>query len=91
MSPHAEGEDYIGREFFVMFPPGSTKDSFTVPIINDDVFEFDEMFSLALEIPQSAQNIGVMRGVPFMANVTIINDECESTFNCFCCKFPCSK
>ena len=91
MSPHAEGEDYTGKDFFIMFSPGSTKESFKISIINDDVFEFDEMFSLALEIPQSAQNIGVMRGVPFMANVTIINDECESTFNCLCCKFPCSK
>ena len=90
MSPHAEGEDYTGREFFVMFPPGSTKESFTIQIINDNVFESDEMFSLTLETPQPAQTIGVMRAVPFMATVTIINDECESTFNCFYCKFPCS-
>ena len=79
MSHHAEGEDYTGKDFFVMFPPGSTKESFTISIVNDDVFESQEMFSLTLEIPQPALNIGVMRGVSFMANVTIINDECEST------------
>ena len=60
-----------------MFPANSTKESFTIPIINDDVYELDEMFSLTLEIPQPAQDAGVMRGVPFMATVTITNDDRE--------------
>ena len=77
MSPRAEGEDYTGREFFVMFPANSTKESFTIPIINDDVYELDEMFSLTLEIPQPAQVAGVMRGVPYMATVTITNEDRE--------------
>ena len=81
MSPHAEGEDYSGREFAVIFPAGVTQSSCKIPIIHDEDFEPDEMFSLTLEIPQPAQDIGVMRRVPFMATVTIINDDCESTFS----------
>ena len=51
--------------------------TFSIPIVNDTVFEADEYFSLELEIPQAAQDIGVMGGNPFMANVTITNDERE--------------
>ena len=69
--------DYIGREYPVIFPAGSTNENFSIPIIDDDIFELDENFFLTLVIPQPAQDIGVMRGVPFMANITIINDESE--------------
>ena len=51
--------------------------TFSIPIVDDSVFEPDEYFSLELEIPQVAEDIGVMRGNSLMANVTITNDECE--------------
>ena len=73
----SEEEDYTGREFQVPFPEGVIKATFSIPIVNDTVFEPDEYFSLELEIPQAAQDIGVMGGNPFMANVTITNDERE--------------
>ena len=73
----SDGEDYTGGDYPVIFPAGSTKESFSIPITNDDMFELDETFFLTLVIPQPAQDIGVMRGVPFMAAVTIINDEGE--------------
>ena len=73
----SEGEDYLGTEFQVPFPEGVTKATFSIPIVDDSVFEPDEYFSIELEIPQAAQDIGVMKGNSFMANVTITNDECE--------------
>ena len=73
----SEPDDYMGREFPVFFPAGVTKANFSIPIVNDDIFEFDENFFITLEIPQPAANIGVMRGVPFQATVTITDDEGE--------------
>ena len=73
----SDGQDYTGGDYPVIFPAGSTKESFSIPITDDDIFENDETFFLTLVIPQPAQDIGVMRGVPFMATVTIINDERE--------------
>ena len=83
-SPHAEGEDYIGEEFSASFSPGQTKASFRIPIINDDVFEPDETFSLSLEIPKQAQDFGVVIGDPCILNGIISNDEggCLLMFHC---------
>ena len=86
--------DYIGREYPVIFPAGSTKESVSIPITDDDIFELDETFFLTLVIPPPAQGIGVMRGDPFMANITIINDESEFSHRVFCvpnaCISPCT-
>ena len=79
-----DGQDYTGGDYSVIFPAGSTKESFSIPITNDEIFETDETFFLTLVIPQPAQDIGVMRGVPFMANITIINDESEFSHRVFC-------
>ena len=78
-----DGEDYTGGAYSVIFPAGSTKESFSISITDDDIFETDETFFLTLVIPQPAQDIGVMRGDPFMATVTIINDERECSVATF--------
>ena len=80
----SDGEDYTGGDYPVIFPARSTKESFSIPITNDDIFETDKTFFLTLVIPQPAQDIGMMRGDPFMATVTIINDERE----CSVISFP---
>ena len=79
----SDGEDYTGGDYPVIFPAGSTKENFSIPITDDDIYENDETFFLTLVIPQPAQDIGVMRGDPFMATVTIINDECECSVATF--------
>ena len=79
----SDGEDYTGGDYPVIFPAGSTKENFSIPITNDDIFETDENFFLTLVIPPPAQAIGVMRGDPFMATVTIINDEGECSVTTF--------
>ena len=73
----SEPDDYRGREFPVFFPAGATKTNFGFPIVNDDIFELDENFFITLEIPQPATNIGIMRGEPVQATVTIRDDEGE--------------
>ena len=77
------GADYNGREFPFSFPAGSTKESFSISIVDDVIFETDETFFLTLEIPQQAQDTGVMRGDPYVATVTIINDEGECSVTKF--------
>ena len=79
----SDGEDYTGGDYPVIFPAGSTKESFSIPIVDDVTFETDETFFLTLVIPQPAQDIGVMRGDPFMATVTIINDDGECSVATF--------
>ena len=79
----SDGEDYDGRDYFVFFPAGYIKENFSIPITDDDIFETNENFFLTLVIPQPAQAIGVMRGDPFMANVTIISDERECSVAAF--------
>ena len=78
------GQDYTGGNYSVILPAGSTKENFSIPITDDDIFETDETFFLTLVIPPPAQDIGVMRGVLFMCNVTIINDDGE----CSVISFP---
>ena len=80
----SDREDYSGGDYSVILPAGSTKESFSIPITDDDIFETDETFFLTLVIPQPALDIGVMRGVPFMCNVTITNDDGE----CYVISFP---
>ena len=81
---NSDGQDYTGGDYSVIFPVRSTKANFSIPITDDDIFENDETFFLTLVIPQPAQDIGVMRGDPFMANVTTIDDDGE----CSVISFP---
>ena len=80
----SDGQDYTGGDYSVIFPARSIKESVSIPITDDDIFDRDKTFFLTLVIPQPAQDIGVMRGVPFMCNVTIINDDGE----CSVISFP---
>ena len=67
----------MGKNFSVFFDTEDTRATFTIPIINDNVFEPDEDFSLTLVIPQRTQDISVVKGDKFMANVIIEDDESE--------------
>ena len=82
VSSEGAQEDYTGREFLVFFPAGNTNANITIPIVDDNVLETNENFSLTLVIPQPAQDLGVMRGNSYMATVIITNDErkCISSF-----------
>ena len=58
--------------FEVHFPNGTTKVTFPINIIDDDVYEDDESFTLAIvdNLPDL-----VVRGTPYRATVVVRDDE----------------
>ena len=70
------GNDYAGEGFSVAFPIGDTVISFNIAIVDDDVVEASEHFSLHLEISDEAASSGITKGTQYAtANVTIVNDD----------------
>ena len=67
--------DYSGVSFYVTFPAGVNVKSFNVSIINDDIAECPELFTLALEIPPASVAMGVIAGSPDTATVNIMDDD----------------
>ena len=67
----------MGMNFSVFFSTGDTMIALSILIVNDNVFEPDEDFSLTLVIPQSTVEIGVISGVPLLATVIIEDDDGE--------------
>ena len=69
-------KDYAGEGFSVAFPIGDTVICFNITIVDDDVVEESEHFSLHLEIPDKAASSGITVGTQYAtANVTIVNDD----------------
>ena len=69
------GSDYVGRSFSVTFPAGVNVMSFNLPIIDDNIPELAESFTLTLEIPPASAAMGVIKGSPDTATVNIMDDE----------------
>ena len=63
------GVDYNSGPYTVTFPIGSTIASFDITIIDDNVFEFDEIFNVSII---SITN-GPIAGTPTVVTVTIID------------------
>ena len=57
------------------FPAGVNVISFIVFIINDSIFELTESFTLNLVIPVATAAMGVIKGSPDTATVSITDDE----------------
>ena len=57
------------------FPAGMNVIGFSVTIIDDNIAELAELFTLDLEIPAVAEAIGVLKGSPYNATVNIIDDD----------------
>ena len=49
--------------------------SFNVTIIDDNIAELAELFTLDLEIPTASVVMGVVKGSPDTATVNIMDDE----------------
>ena len=61
--------------------------SFSVPIVNDKVAESPEDFFLDLEI--SPASLGVVKGSPGIARVSITDEDSECCSNALCSiKYP---
>ena len=69
------GSDYEGERFTVTFPAGVNVISFNVTIIDDNIAELAEFFTLDLEIPAASAAMGVIKGSPDTATVNIMDDE----------------
>jgi hypothetical protein len=65
------GSDYSATTGTLTFAPGDLSKTFTVPIINDNVFEGNETFNLTL----SNASAGVLLGSPSTMVVTIQDNE----------------
>ena len=57
------------------FPAGVNVISFNVTIIDDNIAELAELFTLDLEIPTASVVMGVVKGSPDTATVNIMDDE----------------
>lgn len=70
-----EGSDYDSTSGTLTFNPGQTNQTFTVPIIDDNLDEPDETISLTLSNPNSAATLGT----PSNATLTIVDDDTPAT------------
>ena len=65
--------DYTSGPYSVTFPAGITNVTFNIQIINDNMVENNETFTLAID--SSSLPTGIMVDSPRQATVTIINDD----------------
>ena len=72
-------EDYNGTMITVVVPAGVLTQSFTIDIIDDDIVECDEVFSVTIE---SVITCGVTTGDAISSNVTIVDEEGEWSDYC---------
>ncbi|XP_063367337.1 sodium/calcium exchanger 3 isoform X3 [Cydia amplana] len=70
------GSDYVAAQGTLVFKPGETEKTFTVQVIDDDVFEEDEHFYVRLV---SAK--GACLASPSSATVVILDDDHSGVFS----------
>ena len=69
---HTANEDYNATRITVDVPAGVSTQSFTINIIDNDVVECDEVFSVTIE---PVTTCGVTTGDFVSSNVTIMDDD----------------
>jgi len=67
--------DFGSADRSVTFSRRTRREFINIPIINDNITEPLENFSLAIEIPPQFSNIGVILGDPAVATGFIIDDD----------------
>lgn len=72
-SIHFAGSDYINRPYSVTFTSGVTKIPFKVSIPDDDIFEGNEYFILAID--SSSLPSGIIAADPSEAVVVILDGD----------------
>ena len=72
-----DSSDFVGGRFPVTFPAGVSVVSFNVSILDDATAECAKLFNLDLDIPQTAADMGVIRGSPDTATIHIMDDDGE--------------
>ena len=69
-------EDYGPGPYSIIFPSGETRQGFGFAVEEDDILESNEVFSFIID-PSSLPS-GVTIGNFGIANITILDNECES-------------
>ena len=75
-----DGSDYNGTRFQVTIQPGEREVTVSVPIIDDQIFEGPEEFTVELEITPESAALYVVSGSPDPVPVKIEDDDGESEF-----------
>ena len=78
----AGGVDYEEGIYTVTILKGQMNASYCISITNDTELEMDEVFSITIN-NQTAVDQGVILMEPYVARVTIMDDECKHK-NCTC-------
>ena len=60
----------------VVITAGTNNSTINIPVINDSIFEGDEMFTMNLNVPASL-GPGIIAGAITMATTTIIDSSSE--------------
>ena len=71
------GSDFEPQEGQIVFAPGETTKTISVPIVIDDVLELDERFMVVLSNPVN----GYLKGNQQAATATILNDDTEFNYD----------
>ena len=67
--------DYAAREVTATFLPGETTANACIPIVDDDVHECLEWFTLELSLTQAAVDLCAVLSSPFTARVHIEDND----------------
>ncbi|XP_073950181.1 sodium/calcium exchanger 3 isoform X2 [Choristoneura fumiferana] len=70
------GSDYVATHGTLVFKPGETEKTFSVQVIDDDVFEEDEHFFVRLSAPK-----GACLASPSSVTVMILDDDHSGVFS----------
>ena len=68
-----DGDDYFRQDLVLTFETTSTSMDVVIPLINDDVMEGEETFTLCLVLLDGAE--GVRLGSPSTTTVNITDDD----------------
>ncbi|CAI8022690.1 Endothelin-converting enzyme 1 [Geodia barretti] len=67
------GNDYLMQDLLLAFEPISSSQYIIIPLVNDDVMEADEEFTLTLTVADGTQGVNIAS--PATASVTITDDD----------------
>ena len=67
------GSDYVSGPYDVIIKQRSTKEFFSINILDDDIYEKEQDFVIAItKLP-----LGLVRGDPYETTISIKDDECK--------------
>ena len=76
------GDDYLQQDLELTFDPATTSLDIVIPLVNDDVMEAEEDFSLSLQLASAVE--GAALGSLSSVSVTITDDDGVCVCVCVC-------